>query len=468
MVSLHGLAERRACWPLLLVVSSLHMAPCSATALENVRRSGPSGFLQQQHKHVSQSDNEDEGPFDDGPQPSCSCDCCDVVNRLPGEINFGAGVKCSPSGEHSEDMCGQQCTPDKEDKVLKDEVVDLERFCFFECKPAAGLRAPAKSQCVAFSEEEAAKTIDPAGNPMDPAFLYQQSLSNQPPANFFGGAPVYSAASASANLLSKGTRIVKGKPDAKEAKIAAQKGKAYAEAQGKGASLEAARLREMENQHQQTLNAAMKASGDGTVTLDPFAAIQDLQVAANNARTDAERSAISAGDAVKSYDVGRRKMWKLALSEAGKEVLRWKKFAEDKAARELAAMYKPTWQSKAIKKAQEASQPYIEAMLRAQDSVKLYNQKGYGMASSASKLWSEAQVDAAKANKLPRGSIAENNMAQSEMLDAREKAKEAQTMAMESRQYFSTAAEVRKGVPSFQYSAQKAAAQAVAAMNGPR
>jgi len=457
----------------VLLVTTLLIAPCSAAAVEP---RGPGGFLQK-HRDAAQSDSESGGAFDDGPQPSCSCDCCDVVKRLPGEVQFGAGVKCIPSGEHSTDMCDAQCSPSKEDKVLQEEVVDLERFCFFECKPAAGNLAPVKSQCIAFSEDEAAKTIDQAGNPMDPAFLYgmapssaafYRGLSNQPPASF--GAPIYSAASASANLLSKRTRLMKASPPVskKEAKVDALKGKASSEIEGKGASLEAARLREMEHQKQITLNKALKESGDGVVVLDPFAAIQDLSSAAMNARVSAEKAAITAGKAVKSYDIGRRKMWKLALSEAGKEVLRWKKFAEDKAARELAAMYKPTWQSKAIKKAQKASAPYIEAMLRAQESVKLYNQKGYAMAGSASSLWKEAQADADKANKLPRKSIADNNLAQSDMLDAREKAKEAQTMALESRQYFATAADVRKGIPQFQYSAQKAAAAAVAAMNSPR
>merc|ERR1719502_470356 len=107
--------------------------------------------------------------------------------------------------------------------------------------------------------------------------------------------------------------------------------------------------------------------------MDPFAAIQDLNSAALHARMDAENAAVVASKAVQAYDAGRQKIWKLALGEAGKEVLRWKKFAEDKAKKEYEARFVETWQSKAMKKAQKASQPYIEAMLRAQESVKLYN-----------------------------------------------------------------------------------------------
>merc|ERR1719335_215570 len=134
----------------------------------------------------------------------------------------------------------------------------------------------------------------------------------------------------------------------------------------------------------------------------------------------------------------------------------------------MKAMFAETWQIKAAKKAQEASKPYIEALLRAQESVKLYNSQGFAMASKSRKLWAESQKDADAANKLPRATTEETNIAKSAILDAREKAKEAQRLALEARQSFATAAKVRKTIPQFQYSAQQAAAAAVAAMNGPR
>jgi len=385
----------------------------------------------------------------DDPQPACSCDCCDVVRRLPGEIAFGAGVKCAPSTQHNADMCGVQCSPNKDDKVLKDQIVDSERFCFFQCKPAAGAKAPPTSQCVGFSEQEAARTINEAGNPTDPAFLYAVTplLSNNRPL---------------LNLNSKSLRV-----SPKKAKVAALKGRASSEAEGEDARLEAARLRQMEHLKQKELHAALKESGNGVVTLDPFAAIQDLNAAAIGARMSAEKAAVTASMAVKAYDEGRQKIWKLSLSEAGKEVLRWQKFAENKAKTEYEARFKPTWQSKAMEKAQEASAPYISGMLRAQESVKLYNGKGFATANAASALWKESQLEAANTNRLPRNNVAEMNTAQANMLDAREKAKQAQGMTMEAKQYFATAAEVRKTVPVYQYNAQKAAAQAVSAMGGP-
>merc|ERR1719146_553943 len=153
---------------------------------------------------------------------------------------------------------------------------------------------------------------------MDPAFLYAQApgqrqagqlpmeLSNQPPSSFYNAPVVYSGAAASANLLAKGSRLSKGPYEEDEAKAKTEglKGRALAKKEGDEAKLEGARLRELEHQQQQKLNGALKASGDGVVVLDPFAAIQDLNAAATNARVQAEKAAIAAGDAVKAYDKG--------------------------------------------------------------------------------------------------------------------------------------------------------------------
>lgn len=409
------------------------------------------------------------------PPPTCSCDCCEVTSRRPGEISFGAQIKCTPSSQHTSDMCGSQCSPAKDDKVLQDEIVDSQRFCFFECKPAAGGAAPVSSQCVALADEEVVRVIDPAGNPIDPAFLYSQpSLNQQPPASFYYGTPpIYSYPSAAANLLSKRVSYSKapapaaepGNPDAVDmttAKKDAMKGKAFSDTKAGEAVKEASKLRDVEAEKQKELNEALQASGNGQVALDPLAAVADLNAAATNARAAASQANVFASEAIGSYDVGRQKIWKLSLSESAKEVLRWKKYAEEKAAKELKDRFAPTFQTKAAAAAQKASQPYIEGMLRAQESVKLYNTKGFEMAAQARSLWAEAQEEAKAANKLPRKTIKESNAAQAAILDAREKAKNAQKMAAESKQYFATAMNVRKGIPAYQYNAQKAASQAVA------
>merc|ERR1719502_1995844 len=61
----------------------------------------------------------DEGGWADDAQPTCSCDCCDVVKRLPGETAFNVGTKCAPGAQHASDKCGAQCSPGEDDKILK-------------------------------------------------------------------------------------------------------------------------------------------------------------------------------------------------------------------------------------------------------------------------------------------------------------------------------------------------------------
>jgi hypothetical protein len=375
-------------------------------------------------------------------------------------------------------MCQPQCSPDKSDKVLRDEVVDLERFCFFECKPADGPNAVTKSQCVDMSEHEKDQTIDPAGNPIDPAFIYapREVLYSQPPGLYFSnggpwvGPPPANPPAASANLLSKSSRVTHGavqvpaadEKDPKEAEKEANKGKKQANVEGEQARMEAAKLREMENIKQQELNQALQSSGNGQVMMDPFAGIKDLDNAAVGATVSAQDASVAASQAIQAYDIGRKKIWGLALAAAGKEVLSWKKYAEEKLKNETEARFKPTWQQKALKEAQQASKPYIEGMLHAQESVKMYNEKGFQTASEASQLWNEAQRDGAQADKLPRSTMQEENVAQSDIIDARNKGRRSQEMTVEARQYFTTAANVRKTIPYYQYQAQKAAAEAVA------
>lgn len=444
-----------------------------ATSRAAVRAGTSARALLRQGSAGSDSD----GSADDG-SPTCSCDCCDVAIRRPGEFKVGlAGVKCTPSDAHNTDMCGAQCAPPAGDKILRDEVVDFDRFCLFECKPAAGGNAPEKSGCIALTHDEAAKVVDADGNPVDPVFLYSPA-SQQPPPSF----------RASANLLSTRSKLGGAAPapapapgpaggdgpgdpddvDKKAAKKAALKGRAEGETQGKEARKAAANLRDLEHSKAEELHTALKESGDGTVALDPFAVIGDLNAAAMSAKAVAAEASITAAKAVESYDMGRQKIWKMALSEAGKEVLRWKKFAADKAAKEWAARTAPTWLSKAAAKAQKASAPYIEGMLRAQESVKTYNNKGFETATQARSLWAEAQKDAKEADKMPRRTMREDNAARSAIYEAREKAKRAQQMGMEAKHYFATAAEVRKGIPVYVYNAQKAANAATMAMGAPR
>lgn len=293
----------------------------------------------------------------------------------------------------------------------------------------------------------------------------------------------YGAAGTSANLLSTRARLSVAGPtvpggeavpgqhgvaDRGAAAGAAVQGMASAEKEGADARLEVAQLREMERLKQQPPRTAPEKSGDGAAALDPLSAVQDLSGAAVSARAAAERASWAASEAVKYYDAGRQKVWKNSLHAAGAQMLKWKKHAEHKTKQGAEARFAPTWQSRAIEEKQKAAKPYVEGVRHAQESARLYNEKGVAMAKAASQFWNEAQSEGDVANKMPRTTIAQSSAAQATMLDAREKAKEAQSMALQSRQYFATAADVQRSIPAYQYNAQKAAAQAVAKMSSAR
>jgi hypothetical protein len=218
-------------------------------------------------------------------------------------------------------MCGPQCSPAQDDKLLgEDEITDSQHFCFFECTPAAGAAAPETSQCVALSADEVTKvkSMDPDGNPVDPAFLYAQSVRS----------PSRTTYGSSANLLGMRAKLLKDAPGA--AKNTAIIGKVSAKSQGKDASLEASRLREMEHQKQQDLNKVLKEASNGVTSEDSLL----------KAKMSAEGAAASAAEAVQSYDQGRKKLWKLALSAASKEVTDWRQTAQAKADGAMEAMSK--------------------------------------------------------------------------------------------------------------------------------
>eukprot|EP00928_Gymnodinium_smaydae_P070219 TRINITY_DN54110_c0_g1_i1.p1 TRINITY_DN54110_c0_g1~~TRINITY_DN54110_c0_g1_i1.p1 ORF type:complete len:361 (-),score=61.76 TRINITY_DN54110_c0_g1_i1:90-1172(-) len=141
-------------------------------------------------------------------RPTCSCDCCDVVERRPDEVVNGVSIKCSPAAGHSEDVCGSECAPAQGDRILgevaQDGGLDYQRFCFFECKPAEGVTSPVTTQCVALEDSDVRLILDPAGNALDPASVYARpSSSGKQGAN---AAFVSSSAATSSSLTLLGSR----------------------------------------------------------------------------------------------------------------------------------------------------------------------------------------------------------------------------------------------------------------------
>lgn len=122
--------------------------------------------------------------------PKCSCDCCNVAERRAVEEPpdySDVHIKCVPSDEHGPEVCGSQCAAADNDALLgataEGAVLDMLRFCFFECKPGEGVASPLSTQCLALEDSEVQRVMDKSGNAVDPAVIYGRSSEWYPPAS---------------------------------------------------------------------------------------------------------------------------------------------------------------------------------------------------------------------------------------------------------------------------------------------
>jgi len=69
----------------------------------------------------------------------CSCDCCYVNNRLPGDNPLhekNDPLQCSSFPEGAKDDCPKQCRPGREENVLDAlSNLDYSRYCYMKCVP---------------------------------------------------------------------------------------------------------------------------------------------------------------------------------------------------------------------------------------------------------------------------------------------------------------------------------------------
>jgi len=404
--------------------------------------------------------------------PPCTCDCCDVVLRRPGEITAGAGVKCAPSTQHSPEVCGPQCAPTPGDRIFQDAILEFQRFCFFECKPAAGAQAPVTTQCVALTGDEATHALDATGNAIDPAFLYSgvpQVAANTP----CGSTPrrLALAGTATHNAEEPSGADIPGHPDSVDPEAArkmGEKGRVIANDLGESASEEADRLRKIEEDKQLALNNNLRdkfglplRQGDGETELDPYAAVADIHQQAMSAKAFAQGAQAAAGDAVEAYTAARKVIFRSASEAAKDEVEKWKEQAAQKVKKDV-KHNTDTWNAKAAAAAAKAQQPFLEQVARAEASVRDYNKRGNEAAAEANALWSKAAKLADDASALQKENPEE---AESKIFDAREYAKQSQELAKEAKQMFATAKQTKKMVPMYKYQGEQAAAEAVKALN---
>lgn len=395
--------------------------------------------------------------------PSCTCDCCNTARRLPGE-DFQAHVKCAPAHDHSSDVCTNQCRGPNNDRLVhtRDGILNYQRYCFYECKPANGPGAALHTQCVGLDLADK-DVLAKDGVAHDPAVVYKK-------------APRKKAALVAAKTAVKAERQT---PSAAEAKMSAKRGITQATFEGQEARAEAEATREMEEQAAANLNEvlgshveaieAAEAAGEEAPTLEsamnPFAGIESIHKDNAASEVAAHGAGEAAQAALASVREARKLTWQAAIDSAKKAMdgVVAAAAAKAKADAEHLERISNSQEVKMLEAAQKASFPFFISMLRAQQTAKEYMKKADEQRGLAFDKKKKSDDLAAKANKFnAEGKSAQAN---SMITQARAEMRKAQAYAKQARQFYATAEEIEKGVPKFQAAAAAASAKTVYDMN---
>lgn len=402
-------------------------------------------------------DSSGEGSED--PPAFCSCDCCTVVSRRPDEIVAGASIKCSPSHDHGPDTCGEQCAITEDDRVLLSETegdgLDYERFCFFECKPAAGLASAVGEQCLILDPRDAQNVVDKHGSATDPAFVYGTSSVALPVAG--GSSPAMVALTLARNVASKAD--IAAAPAAapvtpEDAIKAATDGRYQAQTQEQGALTEARRTRAHE---------ITEAAGGAGQT---FSSINAIRASVQNGQASASRAAANAASAASAFKEARQLNWQTALNTASSAVDQLR--AQVRTEAEVAVQPPPgeAWRKKASKAAAIASKPYLDSVRDAQQAVFDYSARASAEATQARALEKQSQGLTEIANALNQ--VGRTTEAQAKIREARILAAHAQKLTEWTQDLLKTAGTTAGSIDTYYKWAQMAASKAGAdVMNTP-
>mmetsp|Transcript_76015 Transcript_76015/g.180880 ORF Transcript_76015/g.180880 Transcript_76015/m.180880 type:complete len:466 (-) Transcript_76015:52-1449(-) len=320
---------------------------------------------------------DDVGEEDPAELPACSCNCCNVAARRPDEVFAGASIKCSLSSDSQREACSHECVAPADDKILRfasEQVLDHQRYCFFECKPAEGVKSPLQTQCIALEASEAKQVVDKDGNALDPAIVYassrqkQQSLiaAHASPAPAPGVSPQAAATAAQAA--------------GKHAKVASQ-----------AAFSVAARVRDKEASLAGSLWSRLQ-----TMAFSAYGTVADIHESANTAEAAAESAAEAAASAAEALKQARASSWSKANIAADEAVVRTRQDASAK----MQLMLDPpkTLRERAAEAAADASMPYLHEAANLQavvgqysDTAKQLAEQGMDEKEKAASLRMEAQ-----------------------------------------------------------------------------
>lgn len=391
------------------------------------------------------------------PPAACSCDCCEVAPRRSDEVVGGVALKCATSGKHSSDLCPEECSVPEDDQILEptakddDGIVQTIRFCFYECQPLAGKKAPLESECVAFEPGELQLHTDSVGNPRDPAAVEVARASAKAKAKA-------SQTSRTASLVAAKSKI---DPDA--ANILARKMQRQAGFEAMMAGNEATATRNMEVAKADALNGRLKtaieqAKGGGTT--DPYQAMSDIASAKLRTEDEAKVAGEALQEAISSLQAGRLEAWKSAVT-TGQAAVREAKNQEDAkaaeaAAKKAAAVNHVEERMKAA--AAKAAEPYHLGMLRAQEQVGMYTSKAEGHAAEAVDYENKAKALQAAAQAAQDSG--DMGLANTKIEEAKEMMDRAKEMAKTAKQFFATADQINMDLPKFSAAATAAAVAA--------
>jgi len=385
----------------------------------------------------------------------CNCDCCSTVHRQPHERVAGVKVKCALAQDHSSDVCTNECRAPANDRLLhsRGNILDYQRYCFYECKPAEGPSAPVSTQCITLSLEDMEKTVvglskdGSHGQARDPAIIYQ-------------------AAQHKASLiLAKQPKLG---PSTQDAKMEALRGITQAGFEGNEAFQEAKVTRGIEAKTAQSMNEFLrhhlesdseeppKAFG----AKDPFAGIHDIREMSVGAGAAAEGAGEAAQAALAALKQARKLTWDNAVDAAqgAMDGVVAQANAKAKADAEMLKRISNTQEEKMAAAAAKAAEPFFLSMIRAQQTSKDYNAKGEQAAEKARDLQADSEKIAKEANE--NNAAGKVPTANSQILEARKVMREAQSWAKQARQFFATAKAIDKGIPKFVAAAQAASAKA--------
>jgi len=427
---------------------------------------------------------------------SCSCACCGAVPRLPSEVVNGVNVKCY--GRSDDISCGSECVAPRDDRILAFSAgrpVDVNRFCFFECKPQAELAAKSGDMCTEFDDAELRVVMTAAGVVSDPTaalLTRQQAGPASHPTDNNVSLVIGTVTQApppppkSASLLhhlstmrqQAGAEMSPGELAKASKKVRAEQLKAMKQSElGAEMARDAAgRARDYEADHADELHkalaeAAQLSMADNTATGGEDVSGPVSTSAMIEAASLAQKSATAAKEfssqAWEVVDEAKKGMWQAAMKQGIKVMDEVKKeaIADDKKLKEQnARLYgADDVMVKMSEAGAKAAEPYFGAMLSAQDRVRQYEATGEEEAGKAQEDYDESQADAKKAN--DAFAMGQKDLAKQLIMGAQKEFKEAQDHGKAASQAFATAKKINQDIPMYQDAAQKAAALAAWKVN---